>query len=130
MPTQTPGSLQYLALPVQPVLTYRLSARTVALIQMLGQQELREEPVRKIDVLEGHFCFERRFGADYVIFKSWPNRLTSRHTFAKAELVYGHAMGGQTDSQVGSQVYASHKSCEFHVYAVYLQSTCVDVCPK
>ena len=33
----------------------------------------------------------------------------SRRKFAKPELVYGLAMGGQTDSQVGWQVHASCK---------------------
>ena len=35
--------------------------------------------------------------------------LASRGKFAKPALAYGLAMGGQTDSQVGSQVHASHK---------------------
>ena len=45
-------------------------------------------------------------------FKSWPNGFASRR-FAKPGLAYGLAKGGQTDSQVGSQVAESRK---FHVY--------------
>ena len=37
----------------------------------------------------------------------------SQHKFAKPELVYGLAKGGQTDSQVGAQVARSRK---FHAY--------------
>ena len=37
-------------------------------------------------------------------------------------------MGGQTDSQVRSQVYTSRKSRKFHAYAADdLRSTCVDL---
>ena len=43
----------------------------------------------------------------------WPNRPASQHKFAKAELAYGLAKGGQTDSQASSQVTKSHK---FHAY--------------
>ena len=43
---------------------------------------------------------------------------------AKPELAYGLAMGGQTDSQVGSQVAKSRK---FHAYTDDLRSTCVDL---
>ena len=37
----------------------------------------------------------------------------SQRKFAKPELAYGLVMGGQTDSQVGSQVTKSRK---FHAY--------------
>ena len=43
-------------------------------------------------------------------FKPWPNGLASRHKFAKPELAYGLAMGGQTDLQKGAQ------SRKFHAY--------------
>ena len=36
-------------------------------------------------------------------------------------------MGGQTDSQVGSQVYTSRKSRKFQAYTADLRSTCVDL---
>ena len=39
----------------------------------------------------------------------WPNGLASQR---KPELAYGLAMGGQADSQVGSQVHASHKNSQ------------------
>ena len=39
----------------------------------------------------------------------WPNGLASQR---KPELAYGLAMGGQADSQVGSQVHASHKNLQ------------------
>ena len=42
----------------------------------------------------------------------------SRRKFAKPELAYGLAMGGQTDFQVGSQVHASRKETS---------KTCVDL---
>ena len=48
-----------------------------------------------------------------IPIKPWPNGLTSQSKFAKPELVYGLAKGGQTDSQVGLQVAKSHK---FHAY--------------
>ena len=48
----------------------------------------------------------------------------SQRKFAKPEPAYGLAMGGQTDSQVGSQVRASRK---FHAYTVEFRSTCVDL---
>ena len=41
----------------------------------------------------------------------------SQRKFAKPEPAYGLAMGGQTDSQVGSQVHASRK---FHAYTFWL----------
>ena len=41
--------------------------------------------------------------------------------FAKPELAYGLATGGQTDSQV-------HASRKFHSYIVHLKSACVDLC--
>ena len=41
--------------------------------------------------------------------KRWPNGLASQFKFAKTELAYGLAKGGQTDSQVDSQVHASRK---------------------
>ena len=41
----------------------------------------------------------------------------SQRKFAKPELAYGLVMGGQTDSQVDSQVAKSHK---FHAYTVNL----------
>ena len=41
--------------------------------------------------------------------KPWPNGLASRRKFAKPELAHGLAMGGQTDSQVGSQAAKSRK---------------------
>ena len=43
-------------------------------------------------------------------FKPWPNGLANRHKFAKPELAYGLAMGGQTDLQKGAQ------SRTFHTY--------------
>ena len=46
--------------------------------------------------------------------KPWPNGLTSRCKFAKSELAYGFGMGGQMNSQVGSQV----------VNFTYIQMTC------
>ena len=48
--------------------------------------------------------------------KPWPNGLASRRKptqVCKPELAYGLAKGGQTDSQVGSQVAKSRK---FHAY--------------
>ena len=45
--------------------------------------------------------------------KHWPNGLASQRKFAKPELAYGLAKGGQTDSQVGLQVAKSRK---FHAY--------------
>ena len=45
--------------------------------------------------------------------KPWPNGLASRHKFAKPELAYGLAKGGQTDSQVGLQVGENRT---FHAY--------------
>ena len=47
------------------------------------------------------------------MYKALANGLASRSKFAKPELAYGLAKGGQTDSQVGSQVA---KSCKFHAY--------------
>ena len=49
----------------------------------------------------------------YKCIKPWPNGLASRRKFAKVELAYKLAKGGQTDSQVGSQVV---KSRTFHAY--------------
>ena len=51
-------------------------------------------------------------------FKPWPNGLAIQvnaiqREFAKPELAYGPAKGGQTDSQVGSLVANSRK---FHAY--------------
>ena len=43
----------------------------------------------------------------------------SQRKFVEPELAYELAMGGHTDSQVGSQVHASR------IYTVHLQSTCV-----
>ena len=43
----------------------------------------------------------------------WPNGLASQRKFAKPELAYGLAKGGQTDSQVGLQVAKNRK---FHAY--------------
>ena len=43
---------------------------------------------------------------------AWPNDASQRK-FAKPELAYGLAKGGQTDSQVGSQVAKVRK---FHAY--------------
>ena len=51
--------------------------------------------------------------ACFGTFKPWSNGLASRRKFAKPELAYGLAKGGQTDSQVGSQIAESHK---FHAY--------------
>ena len=46
--------------------------------------------------------------------KTWPtNELASQRKFAKPELEYGLAMGGQMDSQVA-------KSRKFHAYTVDL----------
>ena len=55
--------------------------------------------------------------------KPWPNGLTGRvdasqRKFAKPELAYGLAKGGQTDSQVGSQVAES----KFHAYHWLMRS--------
>ena len=52
------------------------------------------------------------------VFKPWPNGLASRRKFIKPELAYGLAMGGQTDSQVGSQVA---KSCKLHAIHNWLE---------
>ena len=49
----------------------------------------------------------------FTHIKPWPNGLASQRKFAKPELAYGLAKGGQTDSQVGSQVAESRK---FHAY--------------
>ena len=57
----------------------------------------------------------------------WPNGLASRRKFAKPKLAHGLVMGGQTDSQVGSQVHASFKKSKFRAYTVDLLSTCVDL---
>ena len=43
----------------------------------------------------------------------------------KPELAYGLGMGGQTDSQVRSQVVKSRK---FQTYTDDLRSTCIDLC--
>ena len=48
-----------------------------------------------------------------MLLKPWPNGHASRRKFAKPELAYGLVKGGQTDSQVGSQVAKSRK---FHAY--------------
>ena len=48
-----------------------------------------------------------------VLLKPWLNGRASRRKFGKPELACGLAMGGQTDSQVGSQVVKSRK---FHTY--------------
>ena len=56
-----------------------------------------------------------------VVLNPWPNRLAGRRKFAKPELAYGRAMGGQTDSQVGSQIHASPKIRKLHA------GTCVDL---
>ena len=47
--------------------------------------------------------------------------------FAKPDLVYGFVIGGQTDSQVGSQIHASLKSCKLCIYTVDLWSVYVDL---
>ena len=62
-----------------------------------------------------YFCVDRKVTHSKVLTK----RNASRRKFAKPELAYGLAMGGQTDSHVGSQVHASRKSRRFHAYAVY-----------
>ena len=51
----------------------------------------------------------------------------SQRKFAKPELAYGLPMGGQTDSQVGSQVQANRKNRKFYAYTNDLRSTCVDL---
>ena len=48
-----------------------------------------------------------------LVIKSWPKVDASQRKFAKPQLAYGLVKGGQTDSQVGSQVARSSK---FHVY--------------
>ena len=64
----------------------------------------------------------RKNNLDIPQVKPWPNGLASQRKFAKPELAYGLAKGGQTDSQVGSQVA---KSRTFHAYNWYqLVSTC------
>ena len=40
----------------------------------------------------------------------------SRRKFAKLKVAYGLAMGGQTDSQVGSQVHGSRKNLTSRIY--------------
>ena len=62
--------------------------------------------------------YEKTAQEDSLVHKS-PRK------FAKPELAYGLAMGGPTDSKVGSRVHASRKS-KFHDYTVDLQSPCVD----
>ena len=59
------------------------------------------------------FEFLRHDQTDSQVDASW-------RKFAKPELAYGLAMGGQTDSQVA-------KSRQFHAYTVDLRSTCVDL---
>ena len=44
-----------------------------------------------------------------ITIKPWSNGLASQRKFAKPELAYGLAKGGQTDSQVDSQVHARRK---------------------
>ena len=56
----------------------------------------------------------------------------SQLKFAKSELAYGLAKGGQTDSQVGSQVARSRKFHAHHWLMRFynnrlLRSTCVDL---
>ena len=52
----------------------------------------------------------------------WPNGLASQR---KPELAYGLAMGGQADSQVGSQVHASHKNSQLSsIYSWLAISLC------
>ena len=46
----------------------------------------------------------------------------SQRKFEKPELAYGLAMGGQTDSQVGSKFTQVAKSRKFHVYTDDLRS--------
>ena len=53
----------------------------------------------------------------------------SRHKFAKPDLAYGLAMGGQTDSQVGSQVHASRKKSWISRLYCWLASTCDQLAP-
>ena len=62
-----------------------------------------------------HFTKNTLFSA--LQLKPWLNGLASRRKFAKPELAHGLAKGGQTDSQVGSQVHASS-------LAIDLVSTC------
>ena len=59
--------------------------------------------------------------------KPWPNGLASQHKFVKPELANRLTKDGQTDSQVGSQVYASRKSRKFYVYKNELRSNCVNL---
>ena len=51
----------------------------------------------------------------------------SQRKFEKPELAYVLAMGGQTDSQVGSKFTQVAKSRTFHVYTDDLRSACVDL---
>ena len=49
----------------------------------------------------------------------------SRCKFAKPELAYGLAMGGQTDSQVGSQVHTSRKKSYIsRIYSLLATNLC------
>ena len=61
---------------------------------------------------------------DITHIKPWQTDLkvdASQRKFAKPEVAYGLAMGGQTDSQVA-------KSRKFHTYTVDLRSTtCFDL---
>ena len=64
--------------------------------------------------------------------KLWPNGLASQSKFAKPELAYRLVKGGQTDSQVDSQVTKSRKFHAYHwlmtlITTDYLRSTCVDL---
>ena len=59
--------------------------------------------------------------------KALAKRTRKSTQVCKPELAYGLAKGGQTDSQVGSQVHAIRKSRKFHAYTFDLRSTCVDM---
>ena len=48
-----------------------------------------------------------------VRFKPWLNELASSHKWTQVELAWRLALGGQTDSQVFSQVHASRKKKTF-----------------
>ena len=65
---------------------------------------------------------------DTVILKSWPNSHInpSQCKFAKPGLEHGLAMGGQTESQVSSQVHASRERSYISRIQDDLWSTCAD----
>ena len=69
------------------------------------------------ELISGFFFKSCDLKCDLGLYKALVKRTSqvdaSQRKFAKAELAYGLAKGGQTDSQVGSQVAKSRK---FHAY--------------